>query len=418
MNNTNSYQRLKYVSTINDDSLPEDTDPDYELNYIDIGNVNSQGEILTIAEFKFSDAPSRARRIVQKGDVIVSTVRTYLKAIASIDIDCNDLIVSTGFAVIRPKEKMLNQRYCKYAILDERFIDEIQKSSVGVSYPAINASDIGDIKLPIPSLTQQNKIVAYLDQEVAKIDTLIKKKIRLVELLEEKKKATISQAVTKGLNPNVKLKSSDIDWLGDIPEHWRLLQIKNTCTSINTGGTPNGYDVEIEESNKNVIDWFTPSDITTDFTYLKNAKRQLNLDIVDRSDIKFFSKNSVLLVGIGTIGKIGIPHEEYYTNQQINILEINKDNSNEYIGLLLSSNIEYVKSLANSATLPILNQQKLGEIKFYLPELEEQEQIVKYLQIIISDNHKIVTKIKNSIDLLKEKRTAIISAAINGEIKL
>jgi type I restriction enzyme, S subunit len=96
-------QRLKYVATINDEALGEDTDPDYELQYVDIGNVDSSGEVHEIATYRFEDSPSRARRRVRDGDVIVSTVRTYLQAIAPIESPPDNLIVSTGFAVNPPQ---------------------------------------------------------------------------------------------------------------------------------------------------------------------------------------------------------------------------------------------------------------------------------------------------------------------------
>lgn len=410
---------IKYLFNIFSGSTPESGQLlfwDGDFNWFtpdDLGKLGNQIYVTDSKRKVTEEGIENANLKFSKENSIIVSKRAPIGnlAILSQAASCNQ-----GCFILEEKNDLVNSKYYYYFLSIQK--DNLNSLGRGSTFLELNADDMKSFSVPYPDLVKQNKIVAYLDKEVTKLDALIEKKTRLVDLLEEKKKATISQAVTKGLNPKVKLKPSDIDWLGDIPEHWRLLQVKNTCTSINTGGTPNGYDVEIDENNKNIVDWFTPSDITTDFTYLKHAKKQLNLDIVNRSDIKFFSKNSVLFVGIGTIGKIGIPKEEYYTNQQINILEINKDNSNEYIGLLLSSNIEYVKSLANSATLPILNQQKLGEIKFYLPELPEQEQIVKYLQSIISDNHKIVSKINNSIELLKEKRTAIISAAINGEINL
>ena len=102
---------LKYVATINDEALGEDTAPDFEIRYVDIGNVDSQGNIHQVPTYRFTDAPSRARRVVRDGDVIISTVRTYLQAIAPIESPSDNLIVSTGFAVIRPRQEMLDTGY-------------------------------------------------------------------------------------------------------------------------------------------------------------------------------------------------------------------------------------------------------------------------------------------------------------------
>src|SRR4051794_9398551 len=107
-------RRLKYAATINDDTLGENTEPDYSLQYIDIGNVDSLGVIHDVETYRFENAPSRARRLVRDGDVIISTVRTYLQAITPITEPPDNLVVSTGFAVVRPRPNVLDARYCKY----------------------------------------------------------------------------------------------------------------------------------------------------------------------------------------------------------------------------------------------------------------------------------------------------------------
>jgi type I restriction enzyme S subunit len=147
-------QLIKYVATINDESLGEDTNPKFELKYVDIGNVDSTGNIHEFATYLFDNAPSRARRIVRDGDIIISTVRTYLQAIAPIQLPPDNLIVSTGFAVVRPKPEKLDSGYCKYAFRESGFLHEVMARSVGVSYPAINTSELSNIPIYVPSLSE------------------------------------------------------------------------------------------------------------------------------------------------------------------------------------------------------------------------------------------------------------------------
>ena len=142
-----SIKKLKYYTTTNDEVLTENTAPNYEFRYVDIGSVTLQNGIEHYQGFSFEDAPSRARRIVRTGDVIVSTVRTYLKAVASIRDD-KDVIASTGFAVIRPKE--VDSRFLAYSLANHYFVETVSSRSVGVSYPAINASEMVDIKNVLP----------------------------------------------------------------------------------------------------------------------------------------------------------------------------------------------------------------------------------------------------------------------------
>jgi len=187
--------RLKDIVTVNDEALTEKTEDDFLIRYIDIGNVNSYGDIAEIQEYEFKDAPSRARRIVRKGDVIISTVRTYLKAITLIESDEENLIASTGFAVLRPKENVLSE-YLNFALRAEYFIGSVIQNSYGVSYPAINSSTLSSLKIIIPkSTTEQEEIINKIKTETATIDTAIAKAEREIELIREYKEAMISEAV-------------------------------------------------------------------------------------------------------------------------------------------------------------------------------------------------------------------------------
>lgn len=187
-------RRLKYCASINNEVLSETTDSDFEFDYVDIGNVDATKGIMSTETHRFEDAPSRARRIVREGDTIVSTVRTYLRAIASIRKLEGKLIVSTGFAVIRPH--LLNPIYMSYALQSPFFVETIVSRSTGVSYPAINASEIGNIFITIPPNDEQQAIADFLTRETGRIDSLIEKIERSIEILKEYRTSLISSAVT------------------------------------------------------------------------------------------------------------------------------------------------------------------------------------------------------------------------------
>lgn len=186
--------RLKYQVSINDETLPETTDPDYEMLYVDISSVDPTQGIVQKEGLLFENAPSRARRIVKDGDTIVSTVRTYLRAISPVIEPEENLVVSTGFAVIRPRK--MDKDYLSATIRAPYFIEEVVSRSVGVSYPAINASEIGLIPVPLPPLPEQQAIAAFLDRETGKIDALSAKVTTVIERLKEYRTALISSAVT------------------------------------------------------------------------------------------------------------------------------------------------------------------------------------------------------------------------------
>ncbi|MFM6005500.1 MAG: restriction endonuclease subunit S, partial [Sphaerospermopsis kisseleviana] len=176
-------KRLKNIASCNDESLGENTAPDYEIEYVDISSVDLVSGIKNYENMSFDKAPSRARRKVQDGDTIISTVRTYLKSIARIKQPPNNLIVSTGFAVIRPKIN-INPNYIGYLLQSEGFIGEIVSSSVGVSYPAINSSVLISLPVVEPPLDEQQKIANYLDYKTTQIEEQKAKIKKAIDLLK------------------------------------------------------------------------------------------------------------------------------------------------------------------------------------------------------------------------------------------
>ncbi|WP_103664209.1 restriction endonuclease subunit S [Gracilimonas amylolytica] len=213
------FKPIKYLVDIDSEKLKESEDPDLELEYIDIGSVDSEGNINNRESMRFEKAPSRARRIVKKGDTILATVRTYLKAIAQIDYDFNTLqICSTGFAVLRPKEVF--PRFLFYWVRSDYFIGEIVSRSVGVSYPAISSSEIG--KLPIPDLAvnEQKQIASLIDKEIVRIDRIKEKIKTAINHLEEYRSSLITQAVTGKIDVRNEVSEQELSYAAEEGESY------------------------------------------------------------------------------------------------------------------------------------------------------------------------------------------------------
>jgi type I restriction enzyme S subunit len=188
--------KLKSIVDYNTDTLAENTEADYEFDYIEIGSVEFGKGIVGAERLKFKDAPSRARRIVKKDDVILSTVRTYLKAVAQIPEHDIQMIASTGFIILTAKNEYITPEYLYYSILSSNFISLVEANSVGISYPAINSSLLVNYKITYPSIDEQKEISDYLDNKCSEIDKLITKKEQLIEELETYKKSLIYEYVT------------------------------------------------------------------------------------------------------------------------------------------------------------------------------------------------------------------------------
>jgi type I restriction enzyme S subunit len=186
-------KKLKHVVSCNDDTLNDKTDKDLEINYIEIGDVSLEKGIENYTKMKFSEAPSRARRIVKENDIILSTVRTYLKAITKVNSNYDNFIASTGFAVLR--SKFINPDFLGAIVKTENFIDEVISLSVGVSYPAINSSILLDISIPLPPEDEQLMISDKIDKEFISFQNLIKKIEVAIENLQTYRQSLISEAV-------------------------------------------------------------------------------------------------------------------------------------------------------------------------------------------------------------------------------
>lgn len=188
-------KKLKFVSKINQHTLPENTNGSLSIKYVDIGSVSFENGIEKVENFSFKNAPSRARRLANKGDIVVSTVRTYLKAITMVKEEYQDCIFSTGFAVVTSNECLKDSFFELYAKSDA-FTEQVSVSSKGMSYPAINSTDLSNLWITVPPLSEQQKIADYLDTQTAKIDQAIALKTAHIEKLKEYKNVLINDVVT------------------------------------------------------------------------------------------------------------------------------------------------------------------------------------------------------------------------------
>lgn len=406
--------RLKDEVTFNDEVLGDKTDTDYEILYVDISNVSLIEGIIQKELMTFEHSPSRARRIVKNGDVIVSTVRTYLKAITQIQDAEDNLIVSTGFAVLRPKADLF-PRFLGYWVQSENMIGAIVSNSVGVSYPAINATDL--VRLPIVKLPKKEQIaiVHYLDTKLGEIDALIGKQQTLLDKLAEQRTAVITHAVTKGLNPAAPMKNSGVEWLGDVPAHWETWKITHAIDLIGSGTTPKSDNTEYYDGD---VLWVTTSELRENF--ISDTKQKVsNSAIKDYSALKIYPVNSVAMAMYGaTIGRLGILEKEATFNQACCVFGISKILYYKFLFYWLWHRRPILISLSNGGGQPNLSQDDLKKLKVPIPGYEEQVAIADYLDQETAKIDRLCDTVNQTIGRLKEYRTALITQAVTGKIKV
>ena len=410
-------RRLKYAATINDEVLSEDTDADYELQYVDIGNVDSLGTIHEIATYPFAEAPSRARRRVRDGDVIISCVRTYLQAIAPVQDPPDNLIVSTGFAVVRPCAGVLDAAFGRYVLREPSFLAEVEMRSVGVSYPAVNASDLGDIPVHLPPEPNQRVIADYLDRETARLDALVAAKERVLRLLAKKRRALISRAVTRGLDPRAPLRDSGIPWLDEIPVHWEIWKLRHSA-SVGNGSTPSRGNAAYW--TEGTIPWLNSSvvnqhEVTKADQFVTDvALRECHLPLVKSDSVL------VAITGQGkTRGQAVVLLFDATINQHL--AYVSPDHSRLdpwFLRWTLLSAYEFLRSISDDAggTKGALTCEDVANVRVPIPPMDEQCAIVAHIANEISKLDELRTATEKTTTLLKERRAALIAAAVTGLI--
>ncbi len=302
-------------------------------------------------------------------------------------------------------------------IQSDRVLGEIVSRSVGVSYPAVRPEDIGDIEVHIPPLTIQKTIAAYLDKETARIDDLIAKKERQIELLQEKRQAIITRAVTKGLDPNAKMVDSGVDWIGEIPEGWEIRKLCFSATFI-SGATPDkGNDLYWDGS----IPWVSPKDMKR--RYIEDSIDHLSEEAMKAAHLRLIPKGTVIVVVRGMIlvhsFPVAITTAELTINQDIKAILFDENFHTEYAALLLEGFEKvtvslYVETSAHGTKALRLDNWK--DFPLLCPPIEEQKEIAAFAHREIEAFNHITTTINQSISLLREYRSSLITAAVSGQI--
>nr|WP_283091207.1 restriction endonuclease subunit S [Gluconobacter kondonii] len=305
-------------------------------------------------------------------------------------------------------------RYLFYVVSSKAFVDVVNAETFGSKMPRADWETVGHQPLPLPPLETQKRIAALLDEKTAQIDGLIEKKQALLERLAEKRQAIITQAITKGLSPAALMKDSGIDWLGQIPAHWDVLPLRRIADRVTTGRTP--PTIAGDFFTEGEVPWFTPGDF--EGLVLSKAEKALIPEAFTEGFAVLYPANSVLLVGIGaTLGKVAMSPVACASNQQINAITIGRNDAPMFLTYFLHAYRAEVRMSASGNTLPILNQDKTKALVVTRPPLAEQKAIGVFLSEIDAKIAQVTKRVTDSIILLNEQRSSLITAAVTGCIE-
>ena len=382
---------LKYLAAINEKALPETTADDFEFRYVDIGSVG-RGELATAPEkMRFQTAPSRARRKVRAGDTLVSTVRTYLRAVLPIREDADDLIASTAFAVITPHG--IDSRYFGWWAQSDVFIEDVVARSVGVSYPAINALELGDLPVRVPPLAEQRAIADYLDAETARIDALIAKKQQLIHLLEERWRGFVDTATSGG----------------------DAVRVRHV-TSLRTSG-PRGWADRVGERGQPFI---RSGNLTRDSIDLDHRDLARVVAPETAETQRSSTRAGDSLVGItgantGWVAAVDSSTEAGFVSQHVAILRpAGVEPRWLTYSLFAPRSQDQLLGGQYGGTKTQLGLQDLAELKISLPPRDVQQALLEKLDAERLRRGRLIESVSRQVELLSERRQAMITALVTG----
>jgi len=353
------------------------------------------------------------RKLVKKGDFVINS-RSDRKG--SSGIANEDGSVSLINIVMKPLS--IHPVFCNYLLKSNAFVEENYRIGHGIVADlwTTRYDEMKNIKIGFPPLSEQSTIAQFLDDKTAKIDQAIAQKQKMIDLLKERKQILIQNAVTKGLNPHIKLKNSGIDWIGDIPEHWEVKKLKYVAESVlgkmlcneNKGG----YSKKPYLKSKN-IQW-------------------LNVDISDVEEMWFsdkeliqyrLKKGDLVLSEGGEVGKTCLWNEELeecYIQNSAHKVTVNTDNLSEFYLYLffLYGNKGAFDAITNKVSIGHLTKDKLINLKCLCPPLSEQTAIVSFIESKSAKIDRAISLQTQQIEGLKEYKSTLIDSAVTGKIKI
>lgn len=349
--------------------------------------------------------------LVPAGSIILST----RAPIGSIAYAKEELCTNQGCKSLVPDAKT-NSMFYTYLLSISSL--ELNSRGKGTTFLELSGAELSAFKVAFPSFQDQCSIVRFLDHETAKLDTLISKQKHLIELLQEKRQAIISNAVSKGLNPDVKMKDSGVEWLGMVPQGWNVKKIKHTSYLKGRVGWKGLTSDEYLDSGFAFL--VTGTDFQSKYINWDNCYHVDEFRYEDDPYIKL-KNGDLLITKDGTIGKLAlVDNLDGCACLNSGIFLVRPINSyiTNFLYWVLSSNSfsEFCKLTSVGSTIQHLYQNVFENFSFPVPSIEEQRQIVSFIEDSTRKIDSLIDKTHLSIDLAKEHRAALISSAVTGKI--
>ena len=409
--------RLKYAVALRRSRIDG---PQRERPYVGLENIESStgrlvGELVATEQPTLSsnDEGESLSNTFEPGDVLFGKLRPYLaKAwVASFAGRC-----TTELLVMQPIK--VEPRFLRYVCLNRDFIDTVDSSTFGSKMPRADWNFIGNMPIPLPPVEIQRTITDYLDRETAQLDALVAAKERVLGLLAEKRRALITRAVTRGLDPRVPLRDSGVPRLGEIPAHWEVVALRFLVDAFG-GATPNTGRPELWDGD---IPWVSPKDMKR--REISDSEDHVSLAALDSSALRLIDPVAVLIVVRGMILAHSFPTatttRTVTINQDMKALRCRQLIDPHFLQNVFMGAEPHLVSLVDSAAHGTrkFEAEVLGRFEVCIPPIDEQRAIVAYISEQTAQLDTLHAATERTIKLLNERRAALIAAAVTGQIEV
>lgn len=409
-------KRLKHVVSLRRSRVDGNED---DRPYVGLENIESWTGKL-IGNLETDEASSAVMvdgtslsNIFEPGDVLFGKLRPYLAKAWVAEFPGRS---TTELLVMHPME--IEPRFLRYVFLWHDFVDAVDASTFGSRMPRADWDFIGNMSVPIPEWRKQRAIADYLDREVARLDALMAEKKRLLDLLADKRRALVNRAVTRGLDPNVPHRDSGSPWLGEIPAHWKIGRLKQVGLLIAGSGFPHDFqgvignplpfykvgDLSLSSNNRHVEK--APNTVSYE------TASELHAHVIPNGSIIYAKIGAALLLNRRRITTVPCCIDNNMTAYVPN----NNDLTSEWA--FYWTQILDFGMLVNPGAVPSLSEGDQAQLPIAIPPLDEQLSITNHLDFETAQINALVGETEQTVSLLRERRSALISAAITGQLEV
>ncbi|MEL0638615.1 restriction endonuclease subunit S [Marinomonas sp. TI.3.20] len=380
---------------------------------------NVQNRQLSFNDNVYVNKKIPEKLVTQKGDILICA-RNGSRALIGKNAQIDEVAAGMSFGAFM---SIFRSPYNDYLskVFNSPLFEYQSGSFLTATINQLTTGNLNSFEIPLPTETEREKIANFLDHETAKIDTLIEKQQQLIALLKEKRQAVISHAVTKGIsslsNADAPMRDSGVEWLGEVPEHWEMVPLKYLC-KFRGGGTPSKENLSYWTGGN--IPWVSPKDMKS--FWISDTQDKLTEIAVNDSSTNFVEAGALLMVVRSGILQRTIPIAintvQVTLNQDMKALKFNERVEVEYIANYILSNVAtlLLEWSKEGATVESIEQEYLSGSLIPVPPRAEQSAIICVIKERMSVFQKLEEEAVKGINLLKERRTALISAAVTGKI--